>query len=168
MCCHSVSFCGTMLLRLCVLVISQYMLFSIALGIWKLLSDCGCARLSLAPCVCKCLLICAILCASACLSIWHLWFACAWLMPSASCSQESFRLLRRHWALAKPMVPAIPKLHQCWHMVERQTELGAWRASATWFDEGLNRVLRDAAKGAHQMCFESSVLWRMQRLLSRD
>ena len=85
-------------------------------------------------------------------------------LPPAS--QESLRLMTRHTALARPLMPLVPKHHQWWHMSERQGNLGGWKAYATWADEGLNRLLRDSARGAHQACFEVSLLWRMRKLLA--
>ena len=59
----------------------------------------------------------------------------------------------------------MPKNHMFIHLTARLGWCGNFTQYATWYDEGLNKDLRDACKTAHQACFEGPVLWRMRQLL---
>ena len=66
-----------------------------------------------------------------------------------------------------PAFPFTPTFHMWAHIVFDCIYKGdAWLA-ATWRDEGLNNMLKRAARGVHAMTFERRVYNRMEVLLQR-
>ena len=59
----------------------------------------------------------------------------------------------------------LPKRHLLVHLLKRADWFGNPRLYATWRDEGLNAVLRNACRHVSQSTFEQNVLANMSQLL---
>ena len=51
-----------------------------------------------------------------------------------------------------------PKDHMLCHLASRSLQQGSPALYANWYDESINKMLRDIASGAHSMVFERRVL----------
>ena len=60
----------------------------------------------------------------------------------------------------------IPKTHLMFHMLHRSKLLGNPLEYATFFDEGLNRLLKLALRNCHQSRFEDLSLAKMEHVLA--
>ena len=61
-----------------------------------------------------------------------------------------------------------PKRHVICHLLDRLHYLGNPKYFANWFDESLNKVLRNACRQLSQSTFEPCLLVNMEALLEKD
>ena len=64
-------------------------------------------------------------------------------------------------------VPPKPKMHAMVHLAHDAREKGSPALHGTWLDEGLNRVLKQMASGAHRIHWTRRVLDNMNDVLAR-
>jgi hypothetical protein len=73
---------------------------------------------------------------------------------------------QRHLALTEDLEAThIPKRHVIFHLMEQLEFLGNPRFYNVWYDEAVNKLLKDACREISQATFEHSLLVRMPELL---
>jgi hypothetical protein len=65
----------------------------------------------------------------------------------------------------QPFDVMTPKHHIIWHLLLNTGHQGNPAYYATWFDEALNKVLKQSCRQTSQLNFEASVLMRMREIL---
>ena len=85
-------------------------------------------------------------------------------------SEECFKLFNAHVALVQPFDICLPKHNLFWHLLYNSELQGNPECYSNWMDETLNKLLKCVCKHATHgnHVFESSVLLRMQELLSGE
>lgn len=78
---------------------------------------------------------------------------------------ELWHAMRAHLSCVEPLMPFFPKHHLWVHLTWDALSVGNPKFYTTFYDETLNKVLKQACIGAHQNTFEATVLRRMGRLL---
>ena len=81
--------------------------------------------------------------------------------------EACFGFYAYHMELMREYDLFVPKHHLVWHLLGNMEYQGNPSYYATWFNEGLNKVLKGCCRMTSQATFEQSVLLRMREVLRR-
>lgn len=95
-----------------------------------------------------------------------IWSTCGPNVPDESV-EKCFQLYNRYMELMHQFDMYVPKHHLVYHLIANLPWHGAPSAYATWLDESLNKALKACCRNVSQLCFEQTVLCRMEEVLAR-
>lgn len=76
-------------------------------------------------------------------------------------------LYKRHMVIMSPYNIFLPKHHLMFHIGHRASTSGNPVLAATFFDEALNKNLKQTLRNCHQSTFERMAFFKMREVLRR-
>ena len=82
-------------------------------------------------------------------------------------TQELLDTHKRFLRLMRSFNAFTPKFHMMYHVVQRSLAMGNPLTYAVFYDEGLNKTLKQALRNCHQLAFEHMAMVKMAEVLDR-